>query len=523
MPIGLSIAGFLGCYLLAALSFAAVFQRWKFPFATARANFVCAAPLGPIALAWIQWVLLRFLPGMSAPAYIGLSLLPLMIVMILHWRGLTEIVAATVSRIPAGLFGFPKDSYDRRAWTVAFIWLGGSILLLITSIHALGMPMMASDPLEYASLAEVIYYDRSLANYPLDPSNDQGFYARSAHPPALHMMIVFSYFWQGAAESSRVLRFINFYYMFAFVALMVLVAREASLVIGRTQTGRDRDARDMAGALALLLTFGVPFYVSLIVAFHIDPMRIALFGLGFVFAARLLVWERSRGAERDDSKGDVLRDPGLFAPPVLLTGIAVGLGMFAHSIGLLLLPFTQFAYFFTTRSSFWRRCAVCTVFGVIALLLGAGQYVQNTIDYGVPLHDTEPIWELPQVDHKTDVRFRRDLVTLGQRIQNGLLVWFYAPTLYGFVHFLALFSLLAFAKSIWRNVMGRVMIMGAGVFYALAILTMSLGVDMIIKNIRYMLTIMPFLVVIAAVGGGKVYAKILAFARHRADDPAVDR
>jgi len=501
MPIWLSIIGLLGSYLVATLAIGLVFRRYEFPFKGVRENLICAMPLGPVALAWVLWVLLRFLPGRDPGLYILFTLLPFLIILACVWRELFALFKgrgnSSNSRPSLGVF---KKIAENKP--VGFIWLGGGIILVATITQIFGMPMMASDPLEYVSLSEVIYGDLSLENYPLDPSNDQGFYARSAHPPAYHMMIVFSFLWQGAGDSSRLLRFIQLHYLISYILLLVLVARCSSF---------GRDAKAMSGALAMLLAMGTPFYIALVTAFHIDPMRITLFLTGFVFIARLLVLERK--VELRDGEVAGIASPGLFSASVFLSGIAIGLGMFAHSIGLLLLPFCHAAYFFSTKSSFLRRCAVCTVFGLVALSLGAGQYIQNIFDYGVPLHDTEPIWELESVDHKTDVRFRRNLVTLEQRIKNGLLVWFYAPTLYGYIHLIFVASIVLFAKKIWSNIYSRVLIIGLASFYGLAVFSMSLGVDMIIKNIRYMLTIMPFLVVIAAVGGGLIYVKILAFTK----------
>ena len=508
IPIAIGITGVLGSFLIASLAFAVVFQKKKFPFDNPLFNLAVAMPLGPIALAWLLWIYFRFLPHQSYTLYVVLCLLPFMGVLAFHLKEAARILTAIANAL--GQFKrWPwRPAEGKYDWPVGLVWLGGSIILITTTVQLFGMPLMASDPLEYASLSEVIYQDRSLENYPLAPSTEQGFYARSSHPPAFHMMIVYSYIWQGGGDSSRLLRLIEFHYLFAFVALLALATYKA-MPPGRS--------RNMAVALSLLFTMSIPFYVSLVTAFHIDPIRIPLFLNGMVFVAALLeregIWEK----KSNQKTGLKLKDGRYFTAPIVLTGVAVGFGMFAHSIGILLLPFTQGAYFLVTRSSFWRRCAICTVFGLTALFIGAGQYVQNTIDFGVPFHDSEPIWELPQVDHKTDVRYRRDLVDLRQRIHNGLFAWVFRPSIFGTVHNLALLSFLLFWRSIWANRYGRVMVLGILQFYAIAGLTMSLGIDIVIKNIRYMLTLMPFLVVLASIGGGRFYAYITSFTQSRSE------
>ncbi len=502
----IGILGMLGSYFIACLAFAVIFQKARFPFEHPVHNLICALSLGPIAIAWLLWISFRFLPNQPYFIYVILTLLPFIVVLIFLRKEGKYILLGLKNSIGT-IFSNPFQTLkSKEDWPIWFVWFGGIILLIVTAIQIFGMPLMASDPLEYAALSEVIYQDKSLDNYPLDPSTEQGFYARSSHPPAFHMMIVYSYIWQDGAGTSRLLRLIELHYLFAFAALLVLACYKA------TKPGR---ARNMALALSLLFAMSTPFYVGLVLAFHIDPVRIPLFMLGLVMAAALLQRETGWEKEKKKSKGLTLKDGKFFSAPVLLTGVVVGFGMFAHSIGILVLPFTQGAYFLLTRSSFWRRCAICTVFGLTALFVGAGQYVQNTIDFGVPFHDSEPIWELPQVDHKTDVRYRRNLVTTQQRIQNGLFVWFFQPTIYGWIHQVMLISLLLYWRQIWASRMGKVMLIGLLEFYAIAALTMSIGIDLVIKNIRYMLTIMPFLVVLAAIGGGELYARFISFTKSR--------
>ncbi len=502
-PIVIGIIGMLGSFLVACLAFAAVFQKARFPFEDPLANFIAALALGPIAIAWLLWLLFMFLPHQPYFYYVVLVLLPFVLVNGVLYKDVLHIFGGIKDGLSC-VFHRKNRGDDQSDWPVILIWLGGAILLIATAVQIFGMPLMASDPLEYASLSEVIYQDRSMEHYPLAPSNEQGFYARSSHPPAFHMMIVYSYIWQGGGGSSRLLRLIEFHYLFAFVALLALTTFKA-MPPGKS--------RNMAVALSLLFTMSVPFYVSLVTAFHIDPIRIPLFLTGMVFVAALLEREGAWEKQADREKGLSLKDGRLFSSPVILTGISVGFGMFAHSIGILLLPFAQGAYFITTHSTFWRRCAICTVFGLTALFVGSGQYVQNTIEFGVPFHDSEPIWELPQVDHKTDVRYRRDLVDVRQRVHNGLLAWIFKNGVFGGLHTLAVLSLLFFWRSIWANRYGRVMLLGAIQFYAIAVITMSLSVDIVIKNIRYMLTLMPFLVVLASIGGGRLYGYIVDFAK----------
>ena len=163
---------------------------------------------------------------------------------------------------------------------------------------------------------------------------------------------------------------------------------------------------------------------------HIDPMRLTLFFLSFVVMAQLVTWLNKRKQELD-VKVAVL--------PAVITELFADLGMFAHSIGLLILPFVGFSYMVLVRLKIQHYFIVGTLIAVTALFFGAGQFIENTIRFGTPIHDAEPIWDLARIDHKNDVRYRRELVTVSQRVFNGMLGWFSQPSIYGYIHWLVLF------------------------------------------------------------------------------------
>ncbi len=81
-------------------------------------------------------------------------------------------------------------------------------------------------------------------------------------------------------------------------------------------------------------------------------------------------------------------------------------------------------------------------------------------------------------------------------------------TLLGYVHWLALLPGLFFLRGFLARTYGKVMVIGLLAFYFVASTTMLIGVDLVIKNFRYMMTLLPFLVVIAAAACGSTYAII---------------
>ncbi len=77
--------------------------------------------------------------------------------------------------------------------------------------------------------------------------------------------------------------------------------------------------------------------------------------------------------------------------------------MFAHSIGILILPCLGLCYFLIVRRSPVAFLAIGTAIVVGALMVGSWQFVSNILQYGVPVHDSEPIWELPSINDARDV------------------------------------------------------------------------------------------------------------------------
>lgn len=486
--IALSVLSLVGSYQVTIFGVAVVFQRCGFPAKNGAANFVLSWLLGPILIAWLLWIGFKLVPSLPKEAYMIGILLPF-IAIPLVFRSAAQAVLGDLRALVAQIYRHFSWRVIRRNLLASGLFFGAGILFFITIYNIAVMPVIASDPLEYASLARLIAEQRSLANYPLDSSLEGGFYARSSHPPAFHLMIAWAYFFEpNEVYSSRLFRFIQVHYLTGALLVMFYAAWRPGMT-GYIQAG-----------FAVLFLLGTPFYIALVTAFHIDPVRIPLMFLGMVIVYCLL---HQMDFARKTSAG--LREALV---PALITGFSVGLGMFAHSIGLLLVFFATSAYFFLCRQRLFLRFAIPTLIGLAALTIGSGQFIENTIRFGVPLHDTEPVWELESVDHQTDVRYRRDLADSGQRLGNGLLVWFNNSVLYGQAHWLALVFGLVFFRSLWRDPASRVYALAMFEFYFVAAITMVIGIDMVIKNIRYMLTVLPFVVYVAAIGVTRAYVSI---------------
>jgi hypothetical protein len=473
-------------YLLAAWGIAALFVRARFPSTHGTVAMLFALPLAPALQAWLLNRLLDFAPGLPPLFYIAavstLTILPLLI--------FRPQAAAIVSDIRAWRSDF---SLDLRSAAVAHPWLTLAGILALAQVVLITaeiwtLPLLGSDPLEYAAVARSIYHEMSLAHYPIDVSLANGLYARSAHPPAYHLMIVWSFLLQGDEMRSLLMRFINLHYFLCTLLLVAYAAARASLPAVRTG----------AALAAIVLVLAVPIYPQLVSLFHIDPMRICLYALAFMVTAELI----DTYAGRRDAPMTIKDD----AIPALITGAVTGFGMYAHSIGLILLPCVGLCYLLFVRRSPPAFIALGVLIVCGALLIGGWQPVYNMQKFGVPLHESEPIWDLGSVAHDTDMRYRRELVTLQQRIFNGLLGWFTRPDIHGWIHWFVLIPSLLFVRRFWATTYARVMSVALLSFYAIGIALMSVGSDLMIKNFRYLLTILPFVAVLGAIGLAGTYA-----------------
>ncbi|SLN22809.1 hypothetical protein [Oceanibacterium hippocampi] len=405
--------------------------------------------LGPAALTWLLWLGLALAPGQPGALYPAITTLPCLALL---WA--TREALAPLRRDVTVMLG---TRLRRRL-------AAGLLLLLIVVVgYLVTVPMMAHDPLQYVSVAQIIFRDLSLAGYPPNPADPElGVFVAATHPPGHLMHLLWTFLWQGDREGIAFLRLFSVFYWLAQSASLWALLRPRGPLVA------------LLGALGV---FCAPLYVETVLIAHIDPYRIYTLWTAVVLAA----WAARQW------------NPAALA----FAGAAIGLAMFSHSIGIVALPFAAAAYFLVTPGAFWRvafgrRLAGVILLTVAALAIGGWQYLENTINTGFPVGDTASIWELAELNYDDQLRELRDLSGLWELIVLGALRLFVADNYFGLI-FWILPVLLPFT---WRRFaedrVGLSSLIFIGLFYLLVAATLAVDSVLIVKNNRYLLTLAPF-------------------------------
>lgn len=426
--------------------------------------------MAPFLAAWLLTGLFFVCPGRSDFFYVVTILMVFVIAGAYGLRGQQRLYLSPVPGLR-----------EATPFLVALAVLG---LLLV--LQATILPLTGNDPLEYALVAKMFYTAKSLAHYPFyeaDPAT--GFYAGFSHPLGYVSLIVWTTLFDGG----------NFGWLSKSLSPFFTIATLLLFVASR------RPDRMVHGALAGLLLMGCSLYFQTSAICHIDALRLFAIYLSFFCLDRALTF------------------PGREARCWLsLCAISAGLSLFSHSIGLLTLPFLSVAWIALSRQPWPRRLAVVAVVCSVGMAVGGVRYARNLLDYGQPLRDYEPVWNLPSIDFTAYNNRLKSIVTPLQRLTNGVLTPFIryngltdnALIFFGLSFWLALVA--AFRPSRLRfDPMAFSCLISLCLFFALCTSSMLAGSSLIIKNPRYFLTVLPF----AAYLGAIPAAAVAKYARER--------
>ncbi len=325
------------------------------------------------------------------------------------------------------------------------------------------MPLFENDSIEYMAVAKDIFEKTSLSGYPITTAAENGLFAPPSHPPAYHMYIVWGYHWLGT-ETFLPARLLVLYCLVSTMALVAIAVP---------------DRRDTAVTGALILLAASPLYVTMVAGYHIDPLRLTAFMAAALAVVSLIEKPTSTQAA--------------------FTGALLGLAAFAHSIGILAIAFGGATWLLLGPSDRFRKLRIPLIVGAVALTVGGLHYFRNLYLFGTPVHDNVPIWDMPQIDFYTDQRYRRDLMTIRDRLAFGMFRSFTELPQFSLLFWLLLPGLWTIARR-WRAAgpVSKVFAVWICCYFLMTGLTLLLGTDLVIKNPRYVMTLVPLAVVLAA-------------------------
>jgi hypothetical protein len=437
--------------IVPAAVFAAA-SRWLREPGESRISFAClVVPIAPLLLALVMAALYSF--GIAGPPPVTIAIILVVAACGLLF-GRVELAALMAELRAAGRL--------RLAGSWLFLaFLAGLVGCVL--LQALTMPLMENDAIEYLAVARHIFEHGTLAAYPLTEANERGLFMPASHPPAYHMVLVWGYAWFGPENFLHV-RLLALYVLLGFVLLFAHGLRhapQASVVV----------------ALALLLC--TPLFVSMLVGYHIDSMRLLAYLAGALGVARLIDHPGPKSA--------------------VIAGFGLALAAFSHSIGVLAVVFGGLAWLLLGPKGRFTDWRTPLIVGAVVLLVGGWHYIKNIVIFGVPLHDTLPVWEMPELDFATELRYRRDLIVPTDRLLFGVFRSFTELPLFGLIFWLML-GTIWFARKRWSAAPTslRVALVWVAGYFAVALATAAIGSELVIKNARYAMTMVPLAVLIVA-------------------------
>lgn len=464
--------------IVAACSVAGLLLSRALPWAdAARAVRLPAAAglaLGPFVFSFAGMLALAVMPGAAHATHLIVALVAVAMLGLVSW------LVVRRHTLPSPVPHVPLSTGE---WLLA-----GAILLVALGLLfvTLFVPLTQNDALEYATVGRELFRTGSLASYPvLDPAtNGSGFVGPWTHPPLYVTAIYLADTIQGHADAPGLLRLISPWFAITGAGVVASVGAMVSRAIGLT------------GALILLST---PLLFLGAGSALLDALYIS--GFALVGAALLGARPAARGA---------------------LVGGAIGIALWTHSVAVLFIPLGLAGLALIRGLSKPRALAGdIAVALAAALAIGVWHYWRNVAVFGALVSDNPAVFALPSLHWSDYFVINRGLDTPSAMIQYGILKgWFafeaFALTYWGMA---AGFVLLLFQgglrpvwQAVWRGIepLGErgplYVVFGLLAVYLLgATASVLLGLDIMVKNERYLLAIQA----VVALGAGYGWVRLV--------------
>lgn len=461
----------LGWVLLATLAGAALASRLPWHDAARHAGLPAALAigLGPLlaglasvaAVALVPMVGADRLPAMA----LGLLLLPL-------------VAVAPALRRGNALNGLGVAALS--AWLPIALPFAGLLFM-----EAAVVPMTQNDPLEYASVARILGDAGSLWAYPAvrPEATRSGFFGPWTHPPLYVAWMVVAKALCGGEAGMR------------WLAGWCLLAAMA----GVHALGRLHGA--IAARTAAVLFAATPILLLGAASSSIDPLPVLGMVLAMLVACGIVTSPARSGA---------------------LVGAMLGLALWTHSqavlFPVLLAPVLALLVWRDQAVAGGQVRSVAVAFTRLATASGAGLlvmaaiggawYVRNVALFGSPISDTPEVFAEPALQFATYFSVQRGFTGPLEVLLYGVLKGFFAFDGYGLLFWLGLTGVPAAWRALRRpdgaqapdlNVAAAALLLAAG--YAAVVVTSVLaGVDLMIRNDRYLQVVLPAVALLAGVG-----------------------
>ena len=427
------------------------------------ARLALAIGLSPFCLGALALAVLLLAPGAGPRVHLLLVLASMAALLFVLRHGI-----ASMSRTPA----------HQRSAARVLVGVCVAVALAIGAVVSL-TPFTQNDALEYALMARILFDERSLAALPvLDPTaNAYGAYLPWTHPPLYPALLYLGHAALGSADTIGLGRWVAPWFLVAAVAFTFASGLWTSL---RT------------ALVASLLLFTAPLLFLGTSAGLIDALPVS--------ASAMLLAVACWGG-------------GSLTRRAVVAGAALGVSLYTHSQAVLFVPL--FAAVFAWRWGLHaplRRLRDLGIAGLVMLLVAAWPYLRNLATLGVVVGDNPAVFQIAAQAWGDYFTIMRGIDLPAAVVQYGLLKGWFAPEAYGAVFWLLLLALgpllsAAFSGRFARCLRGRCPVWSRGMIaavllvacYHLGVLVLILaGEEILIKNERYLLIVLPAVALVVA-------------------------
>lgn len=445
---------------------------WSRPAVEVRLPIAVGVALGPFLFGMVAVLVLGLLSGATHLVHLVAVFLAL---------GAILATALFFGRGGSRWHGPTRQPINPAEFVLGLAWAICGLAVLFISIFT---PLTQNDSLEYATVGRILFETRSLWSYPvLDPEiNASGFFGPWTHPPLYVSSIYLTSIIQGHADAPGAMRLISPWFLITSSAVVFSIGALISRPTG------------LAAAIFFLST-------PLLFLGAGSALLDALYVSGFALLVAMMV--------------------GIEARPLLrgaIVGAMTGIGLWTHSVAILLIPLMLGGLALCRGLTGIRRFVPEAAAAIAAaIVVGGWHYARNIVLFGTPISDNPAVFALPELHWDDYFLINRGLGTTVSMIQYGLLKGWFAPEAFGITYWamlvgFAIMLIVGLRSRIWTSIWQGALVhergtlslhlsLGLFVVYTLgAIISVGLGMDIMVKNERYVLVIQAVVALGAAYG-----------------------
>ncbi len=425
--------------------------------------------LGPFILGFTAIFIMRLLPGKSEQLHLYV------IYIVLSFFAITSFFF----RRPLFYF-FHSTHLTKKTcfdWILIILLLGYLCALFLNTAF---IPLTQNDGLEYATVGRILFDARDLSYYPVLNSmkHASGFYGPWTHPPLYPVLIYVSYILQGHAKFPGLMRFISPWFLLCATFLIYKIG----CFSGRRE-----------GLLSALFFVSTPLLFLGADSALIDALPVL--GMTLLIASVIGVNYLSTG----------------FA---VFTGFILGIVLWTHSEAILFIPLLLVMLYIRFGFVNFKKYILCSIIILcLSLLIAAPPYLNNMYLFGSLISDNPAVFAMPELAWKEYFQISRGIEYLPAQLQYGLFKGWFAVEAYSIIFWVMLGSTVLYfwqfrnkylsATDQLKNKKWLLPIFGLiGTYLIGTFISMMLGIDLMIRNERYWLVLIPGVSLIAGWGTG---------------------